>query len=208
MTIRKKPDILFCLACLVVMYAAGCGRSPSGDKKSDQSVWTPDPDLAKQLKQTGEVGDYRLSVPVQFTAVELPVKMPANMTAATWMGKAKPGELPPLLSVIVTSDQQMVNEATQNMRQSLVNFSAGWSSTSGIQITTRERTESGALGGIPFSRFRWSGTKTDDGTVVRGVVYGAVDNGRSIAIIGMNFGPNADTENKLLETAIATFRKR
>jgi hypothetical protein len=208
MTICKKPDILYCVACLVLMCAAGCGRSPSGDTKPDQAVWTPDPDLVKQLKQTGEVGDYQLSVPLQFTAVELPVKMPANMKSATWMGKAKPGELPALLTVIVTSDQQMVNEARQNMRQSLVNFSAGWSDTSGIQITTRERTESGALGGIPFSRFRWSGTKTDDGTAVRGIVYGAVDNGRSIAIIGMNFGPSADTANKLLETAIATFRKR
>jgi hypothetical protein len=185
---------------------AGPGLAPSDGTKPDQSVWTPDPNLVSQLKQTGDVGDYRLSLPPEFTAVAAP-GVPGNIKSATWKGKAGAGELPAILSVVVIPEERAVNEARMNMRQFLVNFSAGVTDTSGVQISTRDRTESGALGGIAFSRFRWSGA-TADRTAVRGLAYGAVDEGRVIAIIAMNFGVNAETENKRMETAIATFKKR
>jgi hypothetical protein len=208
MTVRKNTAPLFRMTFLAaaVMYAAGCGNSSSRDTKSEESVWTPDPRLVSQLKQTGEVGDYRLSLPPEFTAVEVPRRLPGNMKMATWKGKARAGEALASLSVALVSDERAANEA-RNMRQFLVNYSAGVTETVGIKISRREVTETGELGGIGFSRFRWSGT-TPDGTAVRGLVYGAIDKGQVIAIIAMNFGASAETENKLMEAAIATFKRR
>ena len=43
---------------------------------------------------------------------------------------------------------------------------------------------------------------------VAGLVYGTVDDTGVVTILAMNFGPDADAANQLLETAVATFRKR
>ena len=70
----------------------------------------------------------------------------------------------------------------------------------------RERTESRTFDALAFSRFKWTGN-TQDRRPVRGLVYSEIDNGHVIAITGMTFGPNAETEYTLLEAAIATFRR-
>jgi len=208
MTTRNNTAVSFRMALLAaaVICAAGCSSSPGGKGTSEESAWTPDPQLVDQLKQAVEAGDFRLSLPLKFTAIDVPRGLPAGMKMSAWKGEGKAGEAPPTLSVSAFSDGKVVKEAA-NMRQFLVNYSAGVTESTGIKISRREATESGQLGGIGFSRFKWSGTAAN-GTDARGVVYGAIDNGRVIAIIAMCFGTSAETQNKLMEAAIATFKRR
>jgi hypothetical protein len=79
------------LLAATVMCAPGCGKSSSGSTKPDEGVahWTPAPGLVSQLKQTGEVGDYRLSLPVGFPAIAPPRGLPRNMKMASWKGSPK-----------------------------------------------------------------------------------------------------------------------
>jgi hypothetical protein len=209
MTHRRFVATFFRMAVLAaaIPCAAGCRGSPSEEAKQDQSVWTPDPKVLSQLKQTGEVGDYRLLLPADFAAADAPGVARVDTKSRAWKGKAGAGQLPALLLVDIKSDEEMVNKGKKDMRQVLVDFSAGVTDASGIQITKREKTETGTLDGLQFSRFRWSGSKADQ-TAVHGYAYGAIDNRHRIIIIAMNFGPNAETENKVLESVIATFKKR
>src|SRR5215217_5824193 len=81
MSVRKRPGFVLNVAWLavIVMYAAGCGNSPSEKVNANQPAWTPEPDSVAQLKQVGEVGDYQLSLPLDFTPVEAPGNGPGNM---------------------------------------------------------------------------------------------------------------------------------
>lgn len=126
---------------------------------------------------------------------------------AHWKGTAQPGRLPGFLSIAIFSDPKVVSESTRNMRQSLVNFSAGLTDASRIRIGKREKTEIMTFNGIEFSRFKWSGS-APDGSVAQGLVYGATHNQKSIMISAINIGADAENENKKLEAAIATFKKR
>lgn len=205
MTVRKHPTALCrrLLLAAAILTATGCSNSA----KPDGSAWTPDPKLVDQLKRTGEIGAYGLSLPHEFTALEVPRGLPGNMKMASWKGPARPDAAPGSLIVALLPDDKAVAEASKNMRQFLVNFSAGVTDSGGTKIVTRGPTESGTLGGIGFSRFGWSGSGPG-GSAAQGFAYGAIDNGQVIAFVVQNFGASAATENKLLEAALATFKKR
>ena len=190
-----------------ILFAVGCGKGSSDQKKLDSSAKKIDSGLMNQLKQTGTVGDYQLSLPEDYTFVEDPKSATRKFKMATWKGRVKEGDIPSLLSLAILTDSRTVNEAGKNMRQMLVNFSAGMTDGAGIQITKREQTETGNWGSMQYSRFLWSGSLAD-GTVVKGMAYGAIDNGQVVAVIGENFGTNADSANQLLEAAISTLKKK
>jgi hypothetical protein len=174
---------------------------------ADAFVWTPDPKLATQLKQRGEVGKYHILLPPDFTLSPKVGVVPANMQLAIWMGKIIDNKPPPFLSFAIFSDQKMAKEAKANMRQTLVNYSAGYADPMGIQIATREKTETGSLDGMAFSRFKWTGMSKDR-TPVRGLAYGAVNNDEAISLLAIGFGTNAEKDIVLLQTIIATLKKQ
>jgi hypothetical protein len=163
--------------------------------------------LVNELKQKAEVGGYQISLPQQLTPVQTPVELPPHIQMGAWVAKTAGGEPAGIVSLGVFSDAQMLGEANKNMRQTLVNFSAGVADTSGIKITSRGPTETGLVNGLRFTRFAFSGT-TPNRADMRGLVYGAVDENRVVAIVGMGFGTTAEVESKRLESVIATTKKR
>jgi len=160
----------------------------------------------KQLKKVATLGNYQFSLPADYTGGEAG-GTPPGMRSAAWKGAAKAGEQPGIVLFTLFSDAASVKEGGQNMRQSLVNFSAGVTDSMGIKITTREKTEVGRIAGLTFTRFKWAGT-TNNQLEVQGINYGVIDNGKVINFIVMGFGSQADSQNKWHESMVATFKKR
>jgi hypothetical protein len=201
----------------VIVTATGCGNPASTTvkpnatgpaapvTKTTQSVWEPDPNRMEQLTQTATFDQYQLSVSKEFAA-DAP-KTAGAMKIFSWKGQGAADLPPPVLIAVIASDKKMVDEAKKNMRQALTNFSAGMTNPSGVKITKREETETGSLAGIGFSRFKWSGATTA-GLPVSGLAYGGVEEPNAVMVLAINFGPNADAANKLIESAIATLKRK
>lgn len=172
-----------------------------------QPVWTPDPSLVSELKQKGEVGDYQMSLPQKFTELPILITVPAHIKMASWATTAAGGEPTATLSVNILSDAPTLTAAGKNMRQMLVNFSAGFTDAIGIKIASRGPSETGQVNGLKFTRFAFKAMGSNQ-TDVRGIVYGAIDDGRVVTIMVMGFGSTEEAEIKLLESAVTTFKKR
>lgn len=173
------------------------------------SGWTPDPALVSLLKVPGDAAGYRLNLPADYEPIDTPAPpIPGGkIKIVSWRSKiTKIGDVPALVAVTVFNDPQALKEATANMQQMLVSFATGVTTTAGIKVAAREKPETGVLDGITFTRFRWSGTK--DANAARGTVYGGIDNGRVITIALVSFGVKAESESKLLESAIATLKRQ
>jgi hypothetical protein len=180
---------------------------PGGGEQGGHAVWTPDPALVNELNQKGVVGAYQISLPQRFTPVQVPVDLPPDNQSATWVAKSASGEPAAIVLLAVHSDANMLGNATKNMRQSLVNFSAGVADTAEIRIDTRGPTETGLVNGLRFTRFAFSGAAPNQDNM-RGVVYGVVDGDFLVILIGMGFGAAAEAEIEWLESMAATTRRR
>jgi hypothetical protein len=169
------------------------------------SPWQPDPGRADELTQTVTFDKYQMSLPKGYAAD--PPKSAGSMKVFSWKGPAPADLPPPVLIATVTADKKLVEEAKKNMRQTLVNYSAGTTTSSGIKIAKRGPTETGSLAGIEFSRFTWSGT-TAAGVAVSGLAYGGIDEPNAVILLAINFGPNTAGADRLSEAAIATLRRQ
>lgn len=125
----------------------------------------------------------------------------------SWQIQSGPGMVAALLTVMVFSD---INSAAQkrDMRQEVVTVAEDLADLLGVGIAKREKTETGILNGIAFSHFKWIGSTKDDGVVVFGVVYGAIDNANAIFIKAIAAGNDRKANFALLEAIVATFKKR
>jgi hypothetical protein len=162
--------------------------------------------VAGQLTQPVSFGTYQISLPREFTFLPPKGQTPADLKMFAWQGPAAPGEPPPLLFVGILSDKKILEDAKKNMRQVLVNYSAGLTDSIGAHIAGRGATETGSLDGIGWTRFQWSGATTSQ-VPAAGFAYGAIDDASVIAIIPINFGADAGARSMLMESIIATFKK-
>ena len=172
-----------------------------------QPVWVPNPSLVSRLTKTETLGKYQISLPKEFVNVPTNRKVPDTLKLYSWKSLHASGNISAALSVMVSSDAKQVADAKKNMRQVLVNVSAGMTDAMGVSIGRREKTETGLLNEFAFSRFKWSGT-TIDGGPVSGLIYGALDGESSIVINAMAVGEDARTQGPMLESIVATFKKR
>jgi hypothetical protein len=210
--VKEQPDT----TGAQVRDAADAAHEPEQETPR-RSAWTPDPKLVDQLKLRDEVGDYQLLLPSEFEALQIdfvPDKfinqgiLLGNTEISCWFnyetGKHEPEGF---IEVIVSADPKVVSQANKDMVQSLEDFSAGFTQGGRIRISSRQKMETGTVNGIEFSRFKWSGSTTQPDHA-HGLVCGAIDNGQVIAILAMTSGPSAEADIRLLETSIATFKKR
>jgi len=170
------------------------------------SIWMPDASLTNQLTNVSTVGNYQISLPSDF------VQQPSGLIlgsvqTSTWKGPAG-AETPSLvLRITIQADDRGIDVARKDMRRFLEVFTASVADGSNIKIVRREKTETGTLDGLQFTRFRWAGSAEKD-VPVSGFAYGAIDGTSSIIITALNFGSDTDRANKLTESVIATFKKK
>jgi LSD1 subclass zinc finger protein len=177
-----------------------------GGESGKQSAWTPDPSLVKELTQKGEVARYQILLPPRFFLIPNNAAPPTGLEIAGWSSKSPEGLSTAIVSIMVSSSGSSISDAKKDMRQALVNTSAGYTDGMQIKISTRGPTEEGLVNGIEFSRFKFT-AEAPNQTTAQGLVYGAIDSGRLVVVIGMGFGDLANSERQLLESVVATLKK-
>lgn len=163
-----------------------------------------------ELKQKGQFEDYEILLPQKYASMPLP-PTPAGIKTGGWTANNGP-QLPSVLSITQFSSPQFTSESRKDMRQALVNYSAGFvdafgKKVGGITIAERGPTESGKVNGIQFTRFVFKGTGPNR-IDMRGAAYGMIDGDHAVMIMVMSFGATAESEVHLLESAMATFNKQ
>lgn len=217
----KQTRSYLSVTILVGMFAlvVGCSGKPdegttkpsnqeksAGRNDSSQGVWTPNPDFVKVLTKKETFGTYSILLPNDFTSNAQPSLLP-SLQSFSWKGPSREGGPPSIFVVTIFSNPKAVADATKNMRQFLVNYSAGLTDESGVNIARREATETGALDGIAFSRFRWTGTAKNQQTA-QGFAYGGIDGNKLITVVTFSVGGDGEATNKLLESIVATLKRQ
>jgi hypothetical protein len=179
--------------------AAAAGQPPA----KTNSVWEPDPGWAGELTQSLTFDKYQVSAPKGLVAVPDATKTVGAFHVFTWKIDTGPGVPGVLLSVTITDDKKTVAEARRNMKQALVNFTAGSTDPLGIKARRMTEVETGTLAGIPFSRYTWKGTGRDS----QGLSYGGLDGDRNIMILAICFGSDAKADLAQMQAVIATLKK-
>ncbi len=196
---------------------AGCNKTPPGDAKNPLTPPSeankppladsvPFPKSDANSTRIAAVGDYQVALPPEFVLVSGSKDNGEKLRHGTWKGPTDADGYSPLIFIFISTDEKSLAESRKNMRQWLVNFSAG-AANKHYEIATRDRTETSAINGFEFSRFRWAGSRQDQ-TPVRGLAYGAIDDVAVITILVVNFGAKAEENNKVLESALSTFNRK
>lgn len=214
-----------CLALIASSGAAlplvGCSKSASPPAASNQPkvspppvkppsdyIWEPNPTWLPQMTQIGDLGKYQVSLMKDFVPVDSKRQLPDNTKIYSWKGVAEGGQLQPIVTFTIwKDDKKILAEAKEDMRKMLVNFTKGTANTAGFRVASVGGLDKGTLGGIDFGRSKWLGI-TRDNVTVDGITYGAVDGSTVIAIIAISFGNGAEKSSRLLETTIATFKRK
>jgi hypothetical protein len=168
--------------------------------------WTPDPKLIGELTQKGELAGFQVTVPQKYVFIPNQAALPPHLKMAVWAVKDAQGLAKSTVSILLMSGTENVEAAGKNIRQFLVNSSAGYTDGMGIKIASRGPTESGIVNGLAFSRFAFTAIGPNQ-MDTQGLVYGAIDVDRVVMVIGMGFGEGASDEIKVLESIIATLKK-
>jgi hypothetical protein len=205
----RAAGLVFVAAIVAIGCSPSSNSSPSPQPKAGpnapQSVWDPNPSRAAELTQAVTIDKYHLSLPKDFTAEKLDA-VPKGMKLFAWTGPVH-GERPSIAFIAaIMSGKAEVAEAKKNMRQALVNFSGGMTDSSGIKIAKRGVTETGSLGGMPFSRFKWTGTGADQAPM-NGMAYGGISDEQAILLLPMTSAANPESDMKLMEAVVATLKK-
>jgi hypothetical protein len=183
---------------------AGPTKSDQKPNSDDTAKKNPGHDLTKQ----GDMDKYQISLPKDFADQPAPNNLPPFVKSYTWKGPAVQNIPSAVITIMVITQGKAVDEAKQNVRQFLVDFSAGVTDSSGIKIAQRGPTEQFAFNGIAFSRFKWSGTAANQKPVA-GFAYGTVIGADVVAITTLHIDPaKAAATADLMEAIVATFKKK
>lgn len=203
---------------LVCFFLVGCKPAPSptaptGSATNDSAVSNKvdsPKGVAPKLDANSdwvETKNYRFSLPRDYMKVEIPTAgLPPNLELAAWKLSANPEQWLSLVSLTIIDDANEARKAEKDPRQFLVNFGAGNAKGMGIRFSKQGATEKLDFGGMPFTKVPWSGT-TMDQSPVNGVLFGATDGDKIIAIMLVDLRENSEESLKQLENQVATFSK-
>jgi hypothetical protein len=182
------------------------GHESPGDKAKNVN-WKPNPELVGQLTQSATLDRYQISLPRDFTFAGSK-KRPGNVEQFVWQRPAGAQGGAAILSIDIVSDKKNAT-ATKDLRNALVSYWGGmFEASKMIDNPKRNEPEAGSINGISFYRFTWSGSMKLNQAPVKGLAYGAIDGDNVILCVGMNIGEDAEKGRQLMETVLATFKKK
>ena len=196
---------------LVIATSGGCkpaATTSTAPATSAQPAATQGPAASAPVDgERAEFGDYAFTLPKGFQATEVPEgALPHNMRIGVW--KLMIDETNPAALFLANSmtDAQQAKTATQNMRQALVNYSAGTTDSMGIKIQQRGKTETTQVNGITLTHFNWLAQRAD-GKQMGGVVYGFVEGDTMTTLLHMVFEGDPETVMSEMKQHIASFHR-
>ncbi len=149
--------------------------------------------------------DYTFRLPSRFEQGEVPPGGPPNITTGVWRG-VKEGDIISAFTTISILDAKEAAKSTSNMRQTLVNFSAGATDRMGIKIALRGPTQTMDANGFKISYFVWSGLTQQNS--VDGAAYGFVDGDRVVCMLHIAYGESARQETSEITKSIASWKRK
>jgi hypothetical protein len=169
-----------------------------------QNALTADPELMNVPRQKVVIGPYQLMLPEKLVRMEDASKDPTQM--ALWVARVYWGKPTVSLVIFVIDDAELVKEARKDMREALYSITIALERKTELRIDGRELAETCEINGLRFTRFVITGRMPNE-LRMRGRVYGAIDENRLVAIVGMGFGGTAPVATKLLDDIVGTFKK-
>jgi hypothetical protein len=181
-------------------------KGPTDTNSNEKpSIWKPDPDILGHLTQSVDADTYQLSVPTDFTFSGSKL-LPSGGQQFAWGRKAVGGGSALVVSIF---SEKTEAERTKDMANGLASFWHGmFETTKTIENAKRDEVETGSINGVRFCRFTWNGSMKPNLLPVRGLAYGTLDSDSFIAIIGFGIGEEAEKNRQLLDSVIATFKKK
>jgi hypothetical protein len=205
--IRRACSLLLGAGLAVIGCGKADGTKPNGPNAplaKTNSVWEPDPGWASEMSQTLTFDRYQISAPKSLKAVPEATQTVGSLHVFTWRIESGADLPKALLSATIADDKKMVDEARNNMKQTLINFTAGSTRPLNIEVKRESDVETGSLSGIPFSRFKWRG----DGQPSRGLSYGGVNGDQAILFVVICFGQDSEATQGLMQAVLATLKKQ
>ncbi len=168
------------------------------------AVFAPSPELALQFGQPVELDGYSMSPPANYRRVIPKVNSEPvpGQRDYTFIGtQREDGSSPVTLVSIVTPNLAEPLPGVEVVLGKMVNkFSQRRTNWKQSEPTY------GMLGGIKFGRVEWTGTRTENGRDMMGVIYVAVDQESIIQLHSQDYVENGDAL-RLGEAALLTFKK-
>lgn len=209
------------IATLLVAALAGCSKAPPSPtpaaakpgpatpvaqkatpNAAKRPPWAVDRYLADRLTQSGSFGDYELQLPSDFKPLPTP-KSPGAQTV--WRGPDDEEHLTLLIAKVMPDANKFGD--LSDMRQFLVDFSAGVTDPLSVKIQKRGPTETGELAGLKFSRFTWTG-RAASGLPASGAAYAAVHDNELVTFVLVAAGTATEDSLKLMESSVASLKKK
>lgn len=152
------------------------------------------------------VDQYQISLPKEFTFFGSK-QLPANAEQFAFKRKMDPQKGSAVLSVCVAIDRR-VGGINNDLGVALVSYMDGMFKASKLlENMKREKPEMGSIQGLPFCRLKWTATTRTTQLPVKGLAYGAFDGDKSLFLVGMNIGEDAEMHCQMMDAMIATFKK-
>lgn len=128
-----------------------------------------------------------------------PPGMPAHLDVAAWRVLNSASEVESMLTASSMKKPDMVAGAKADMRQLLVDHSAGTTDSLGIKIQARSESESTTFDGVGVTHFKWFG-KGPSQQDMGGTVFGFVNGETAYVLLHMMFGGDPEqATNELMK---------
>jgi hypothetical protein len=188
----------------MLVFQFGCMRlnnSPYGN--ASQQDWHPDDALLGELAEAKEVNGYLVRPPKGYPKT-YPAGGPPGAKLVLWGGTRRPDGTAPMFQVMVGSPPARerlpdLDEFLNTMLDGVKQRRQNWSQS------TPER---GTVNSLTFLRTRWSGTETNKGWKLHGVMYVAIDGKTFIQLHCQDVEPHHEQALKIGEAAALTFKKK